>query len=165
MRYQSTECSVNNGGMMRAPEAHMPSLLAKFPVSAKRTAEWEAHSAKYVQQRFAEQNARQTAKINADRQNLIAAAQRPDGQSAGQYEAGMRRAQASSNARQASDQAFSNHLADQNEYRDPATGNTYKVSNQYSHTYLDSTGRTILQTNSAYAPGPDTVWQELQPHN
>ncbi len=79
------------------------------------------------------------------------------------YDAGVRRNQATVDATHAAAVGTTNHMADVNDYRDPNTGQTYKVSNQYTHTYLDSTGRTILQTNSAYAPGPDTIWRELQP--
>ena len=164
MNYRSTECTVNNGGTLRAPEAQLQSLVSTFPVHANRTAEWDARNATFLQQRFAQQNARQTARINSDRQNQIDRNNALMAQQQALYENGMQRAQGASDARHASDVAAANHLGDKNDFRDPKTGNTYKVSNQYSHTYLDSTGHTILQTNSAYAPGPDTVWQELQPH-
>jgi hypothetical protein len=165
VRYQSEECTVNNASTLRAPEAQMQSLLKTIPVHANRTPEWDARSAKFLQERFAVQNARQMARINNDRQNQIARNDAIIAQQKAQYDRGMQQAQNSSDIRHAGDVGAANHMADQNEFRDPTTGNTYKVSNQYSHTYLDSTGHTILQTNSAYAPGPDTVWQELQPHN
>jgi hypothetical protein len=54
------------------------------------------------------------------------------------------------------------HMGDYNNYTNPSTGKTYQLSNQFNNTYQDSQGN-ILQSNSAYSPGPSSWWTELRP--
>ncbi len=162
---QTMECQIEQAIDLRAPETQMQSMLSAGIVHATQSPAWVDRAKQMLDQRFAGQNAQMQTMFQRDQQALIAQHKMlMDNQNA-QFDAGQKRAKTAEDARHAGAVGTANSMGDLNDYRDPATGKVYKVSNQYSHTYLDSMGKTIVQTNSAYAPGPDTVWQELQPHN
>ncbi len=161
---QTVECFLNNGTTLRAPESQMSNLINTSLLFPVLTDQWMARGKHLLDQRFAQQSAQMQTMFANDQSALIAQHKMlMDNQNA-QFDAGQKRAANAENRRHAGDVAFTNHIGDVDIYTDPSTGKTYKVSNQYSHTYVDSAGKTILQTNSAYAPGPETIWQELQPH-
>ena len=157
------ECDLNNAFEFWSPKNIEAVTKAPPQVKSDLTVPWHDRAMAYMSQKGAAQSAQATAMIARDRQaQNDLHAQLMNNQKA-QYDAGVQRNQAQTDAMHQSMQATANHVGDVNDYRDPATGKSYKVSNQYAHTYVDSTGKTIVQTNSSYAPGPDTVWQEMQP--
>ena len=161
---QSVRCTIDDAMTFTGPESQLAEALRQPGVHAKLKDAWEQRGMQMLQARYATQNAEMQKMFANDRQGQLALGQTLMDNQRAQYEAGVKRNQMTENARHESAVGTINHMGDVNDYADPTTGKSYKVSNQYSHTYLDSTGKTILQTNSAYAPGPDTVWQELQPH-
>ena len=54
-------------------------------------------------------------------------------------------------------------MSDSNGFSNPNTGGGMQLSNQYSHSYQNGQTGMVVQTNSAYAPGPSSTWTELQP--
>jgi hypothetical protein len=161
---QTVECMIDNGMDVRAPSNRMGGVLKSNAVRVRLTAAWESRARALLAQRFAGQDAQMQTMFQRDRQGLIALHKSLMDEQAARYEAGMQRARAAADARHAAAVGTTNHMGDVNDYRDPTTGTTYKLSNQYAHTYLDGSGKTILQTDSSYAPGPNTIWQELEPH-
>ncbi len=161
---QTVECFLDNGTTLRAPASQMSSLINTSLLFPVLTDQWMARGKQLLDQRFAQQSAQMQTMFRNDQNALISQHKMLMDTQNAQFDAGQKRAANAESLRHAGDVASSNHIGDANDYTDPSTGKSYKVSNQYSHTYLDSAGKTILQTNSAYAPGPETVWQELQPH-
>jgi hypothetical protein len=66
-----------------------------------------------------------------------------------------------SDATQEQHEAFAAHMGDYNDYTDPNTGQTVRLSNQYSNTYVNSQGTVALQTNQAGSPG--VTWSYMVP--
>jgi hypothetical protein len=54
-------------------------------------------------------------------------------------------------------------MSNSNIYEDPKTGEHYKLSDQYSHTYMNAEGTTVQQTNSASGPIGGGWWTEMVP--
>jgi hypothetical protein len=63
----------------------------------------------------------------------------------------MARAQQSMNARSTAASDWVDYALDQKTVADPITGQINKVSNSYTHTWVDSTGKTSYQTNDPNA--------------
>jgi predicted double-glycine peptidase len=77
----------------------------------------------------------------------------------------MARTQANMNARSTSTSDWVDYALDQKTVADPNTGQVSKVSNSYTHTWVDSTGTVSYQTNDPNA-NPNGVlqgnWTEQQ---
>ena len=158
----AVRCTIENPLTITAPADKLQASFGSGP-KVRLDAAWDKRgadeAAQQGQQALAATNARNSAMLKAqvDRGNQLMANQKA------QYDAGVARNKAQNDGMHQSMQNSINAVGDQNVYTNGQTGQTYKASNQYSHTYVDSSGRTMLQTNSAYSPGPDTMWTELQP--
>jgi hypothetical protein len=74
----------------------------------------------------------------------------------------------SANAQRVSDIGF--HASDQNlrdvqTYRDPSTGQTFELSNQYNHAWLNGSNQYVLSDDPNFNPNSQLSgsWNELQP--
>jgi hypothetical protein len=74
----------------------------------------------------------------------------------------------SSNAQRVSDIGF--HANDQNlrdvqTYRDPSTGRTFELSNQYGHAWLNGANQYVMSDDPNFNPNSALPgsWNELQP--
>jgi hypothetical protein len=74
----------------------------------------------------------------------------------------------SANAQRVSDIGF--HAADQNlrdvqTYRDPSTGRTFELSNQYGHAWLNGANQYVMSDDPNFNPNSalSGSWNELQP--
>jgi hypothetical protein len=74
----------------------------------------------------------------------------------------------SSNAQRVSDQGF--HATDQNlrdvqTYRDPSSGRTFELSNQYNHAWLNGANQYVMSDDPSFNPNSALPgsWNELQP--
>lgn len=74
----------------------------------------------------------------------------------------------SANAQRVSDIGF--HASDQNlrdvqTYRDPSTGQTFELSNQYNHAWLNGSNQYLLSDDPNFNPNSQLSgsWNELQP--
>ncbi len=80
----------------------------------------------------------------------------------------MARTQASMNARSTATSDWVDYALDRQTVVDPSTGQLSKVSSSYTHTWVDSTGKTSYQTNDVNAnPNgvlPGTWTQQTQTH-
>ena len=159
----SIQCKIDQGMSFTAPASALTNVMQHEPVQVKWTDAW-------VNRMRQEQNARNDATMAQTQQTIAQGNAQQNAlhatlmaQNKAQYDAGVARNKAQTDAMHQSMVATANYVGNQNVYTNAQTGQTYKASNQYAHTYVDNTGRTMLQTNSAYAPGPDSVWQELQP--
>ena len=159
----SVSCTIGNAFTVTAPKAQIAYLLANPVFFAQASPAWKQQSVAYQQQRGQRQLAQNGQVIAQNQQQLIAHNNQLIADQQKRFESGQAQNKATNDALHQTMQNAINATGDNQVMQDPATGNTVRVSNQYSHTYLDSTGRTVLQTNSAFAPGPATMWQELQP--
>jgi hypothetical protein len=66
-------------------------------------------------------------------------------------DASMARTQQSMNARSTAASDWVDYALDKKTVADPNTGQISKVSNSYTHTWVDSTGKTTYQTNDSNA--------------
>ncbi len=74
----------------------------------------------------------------------------------------------SANAQRVSDIGF--HANDQNlrdvqTYRDPSTGQTFELSNQYNHAWLNGSNQYVMSDDPNFNPNSQLSgsWNELQP--
>ena len=160
---QAIQCHIDQGMSFTGPASTLLGVIQKQPVQVKWTDAWTNRIWQMMHERAATANAQTQQTIEQDReaQNRLHAMLMANQQA--QYDAGVKRNQVTNDAMHASMQASVNHMGDVDVYHDPSTGNSFRVSNQYSHTYVDNLGKMLVQTNSEYVPGPSTVWQELQP--
>jgi hypothetical protein len=74
----------------------------------------------------------------------------------------------SANAQRVSDIGFhanEQNLRDVRTYRDPSTGQTMELSNQYNHAWLNGNNQYIMSDDPSFDPNsalPGT-WNQLQP--
>jgi hypothetical protein len=74
----------------------------------------------------------------------------------------------SANAQRVSDigfHAFSQNLRDVQTYRDPLTGRTFELSNQYGHAWLNGANQYVMSDDPNFNPNSALPgsWNELQP--
>ena len=161
-RMEAMSCRIDNGMSIRAPEEKILALVKNPGVRVDISPAWEQQGMRMLEQRYANQNAQMQQMFQRDLQSSIDLHNTLMNNQQRQFDAGQRNAQRQGQARDNAAQGTANSMADVNDFSNPVTGEAYSLSSQYKHTYQNSDG-TVLQTNAAYAPGPATVWRELQP--
>ena len=157
--YQKRSCFSRGTVISRAPQGHLDEMLAlkltgKFGSSMQLNPDWQNRLAADQQAAFqramADNNRQAAANLEAFKQQ----GERRMAQ-AKAFDEGLRdstnRALATDRARQnaidASAHATALHSLDQQEFRNPNTGQIIQASNQYNHQWISSDGSTLIQTN------------------
>jgi hypothetical protein len=140
-----------------APKGQLDAYEKLFKVvmsSIQPTAQYAAYTNKWIANYYQIQATKEAAmdKIQADLDNFIT-----------QTYMSM-----SANAQRVSDQGF--HAVDQNlrdvqTFRDPSTGRTMELSNQYGHAWLNGANQYVMSDDPNFNPNADLNgnWTQLQP--
>jgi hypothetical protein len=157
--FQRRICSARNIVMTRAPQGHLDELLdsAQYKEIGKTlrpNQEWISRLAADQQAAFQQYQADNNRQFQAmmqkgreDNDRLLA-----NGRAFNKnLRATTDRALANDRARQAAIDASAHatalHSLDQQEFTNPATGQTIQASSQYNHQWMSSDGSTLIQTN------------------
>jgi hypothetical protein len=178
---QRRTCSARNIVLARAPQGHLDEFLdsdqyKEMGKTLQANQEWStrlmADQKAAFQQAMAANN--QQFQQNLDNFKAEGDARLARGQEFNRnLRASTDRAIAADRQRQAAidDSAHRTELysLDQQEFRNPSTGETIRASNQYNHQWLSSDGSTLIQTNDhTYDPNGQVYpvsqsWTELVP--
>jgi hypothetical protein len=178
---QRRTCSARNIVMTRAPQGHLDEFLdsAQYKDIGKTlqaNQEWSTRLMADQKAAFQQFQANNNQQFQRSLDNFKAQgdARLARGQEFNRnLRAGTDRAIAADRQRQAAidDSAHRTELysLDQQEFRNPSTGETIRASNQYNHQWLSSDGSTLIQTNDhTYDPNGQVYpvsqsWTELVP--
>jgi hypothetical protein len=157
--YQRRSCFSRGTSITRAPQGHLDEMLAlplfkHFASSMQPNPDWQnriaADQQAAFQQAMAANNRQAAANLEAFKQQGERRMEQ-----AKAFDQGLRdstnRALAADRAKQdaidASAHATALHSLDQQEFKNPTTGQTIQASNQYNHQWMSSDGQTLIQTN------------------
>ncbi len=173
------DCTAPNIEIVRAPKGHLSALLAEPQLfglfQARVNPQWQrrmirdekagfrawqqgnSRHFRSIQQHYADVNRAMIQRGKVFRRNLEAQTARS-----------MQAASATQGAIDKSAQRQEMISLDQQQYTDPSTGRTIKLSDQYDHTWISSDGQTTIQNNGTFNPNGvvDPVrssWQEIYP--
>jgi hypothetical protein len=174
-------CSARGVTIYRAPAGHLDELLKnndflKIGKSVQINQAWQTRLTQDQQAAFQRSQAQSNANFQRLMQQgrdansqLLANGQKFDQQLQNQTNQVMANDQARQAAMDASAHGVANYAADQQDFRNPTTGETIQASSQYNHQWMSSDGGTLIQTNDhSFDPngqvGPvSTSWTELVP--
>jgi hypothetical protein len=173
--YTKRVCSSRGTFIKRAQKGHLDELMA-HSIPPQINPEWDQRVIHDMTTRFQQM---QEASNREFQQNLANFKAQGDARLAG-GRAFQQRLQESTNHALASDRATQNAIdasahatalysLDQQEFRNPATGQIVQASNQYNHQWMSSDGSTLIQTNDHTLDPNGTVypvsqsWTELVP--
>ena len=157
--YQKRSCFSRGTLITRAPQGHLDELLALPQIRLYRTlqanAQWQNRIAADQQAAFQQAMAANNRQAAANLQHFKEQGEQRQAQ-AKAFDQGLRdstnRALAADRAKQdaidASAHATALYSLDQQEFRNPNTGQIIQASNQYSHQWISSDGSTLIQTNN-----------------
>jgi hypothetical protein len=176
-------CSSRGEVIVRAPKGQLDALLAQPQFQAlsktiQANPDWAARLSRDQQAAFQQAQASSNAQFQtmmrnseAQHQQLLANGRAFQAQQA----ASTQRALANDRAQQAAIDESAHKTAmyslDQQEFRNPNTGQVIQASNQYNHQWISSDGSTLIQTNDhTYDPNGQVYpvsqsWSELVPKN
>lgn len=171
-------CLADSITSVHAPAGQLDAMFAAKPVlNTTFNPAWEARLVQQTQQdnynvqqqqaaerqRIHNMGAQALANQQAATNSILANSQAQMAANRAQFNASMTNAKNVQNSIDRSTAQTVGHMSDTNGYSNGANGNQYTgLSNQYNHTYDNGQG-TIVQTNSAYAPGSPGIWTELTP--
>ena len=174
--YTKRTCSSRGTIIKRAPKGRLDDLIAHAPAYAQINPEWDQRVIHDMHTMFRQM---QDASDRQFKQNMANFKAQGDARlAAGRaFQQSMQenhdRFMANDRARQAAvdEQAHKMTLyaGDQQEFRDPTSGQVVRASNQYSHQWMSSDGTTLIQTNDhTYDPNGlvypvSQSWTELVP--
>ena len=163
IQLDTTNCMVSNVLDYRVPDSRKDDILKLIPrLTPEENPQWADRVKQVVDQQY-QQNMQQLAASvaannkqmtdihNQSMQMIKGYAQASDAthrQNEIYHQSNVRAAQA---------------IGDHQTMTNSTTGQSYELSDQYGHTYQNTTDGTILQTNSAYGPGAASAWTELAP--
>ena len=173
--YTKRICSSRGTIIKRAPKGHLEELMAKAkPLQVN--PQWDQQVIHDMKVRFQQMQAASDA---AFRQNMANFKAQGDARMARAQEfdqnlrASTDRALANDRAQQAAIDASAHKMTlyalDQQEFRNPSTGQVVQASSQYNHQWMSSDGTTLIQTNDhTYDPNGQVYpisqsWTELVP--
>jgi hypothetical protein len=173
--YTKRTCSSRGTSIRRAPKGHLDELLA-HSTPPQINPEWDQRVIHDMTTRFQQMRAASDQQFQQNMANFKAqgearlAAGRAFQQS---LREGTDRALAADRAQQAAIDASAHstvlHSLDQQEFRNPTTGQIVQASSQYSHQWMSSDGSTLIQTNDHTLDPNGSVypvsqsWTELVP--
>jgi hypothetical protein len=151
---ESRDCQASFLGFLYAPAGELDHLISKKIADLQQNPAWLA-----INQLVLNQQGKQIAEAG---QATLAQTQRDIQARQDQIFNNWKRS-STAQRKQYDEQnrAFLAHLGDYNDYTDHATGKSYRGSNQYSNTYMNTNGSVMLQTNQAGSPGVD--WSLMVP--
>ena len=174
--YTKRTCSSRGTVIKRALKGRLDEVLAHAPAYAQINQEWDQRVIHDMTTRFQQMRAASDQQFQQNMANFKAqgearlAAGRAFQQS---MRASTDRALANDRAQQvaidASAHATVLHSLDQQEFRNPATGQIVQASSQYNHQWMSSDGSTLIQTNDHTLDPNGSVypvsqsWTELVP--
>jgi hypothetical protein len=157
--YQRRSCFSRGTVISRAPQGHLDEMMAlklnaKFASSMQPNPEWQNRIAADQQAAFQQAmdaNNRQAAAnlehFKQQGEQRLAAGKAFQDRQADSFNRAMTADQQKQAAIDASAHATALHSLDQQEFRNPNTGQIIQASNQYNHQWISSDGSTLIQTN------------------
>ncbi|MEP6691242.1 MAG: hypothetical protein ABJD07_08790 [Gemmatimonadaceae bacterium] len=111
------------------------------------------------------QNAFALQNAQAQQAAIIANARQRQAQNDAVFNNSMQNTAAMEKARHAGAMATADHMGDVQGMRNPATGQTGKVSNQFNYSYVDQNGNVVHTNSATYNPNAEMRgnWTQLQP--
>ena len=169
MGYATLDCSAPTIVLLHTPAGQLDAFLANAlktpPFTINQNPAWQQKMDQIQQAQNDVQQQQIVAQGQANMNNLNAQAARGQAMNDSINQRGAAIVQAGHNSQAAIDHAAQGtalSLNDQNVFQN-SNGTDYTgLSNNYAHTYDNGQG-TIIQTNSAYAPGGSALWTELTP--
>ena len=177
--YQRRSCFSRGTSITRAPQGHLDEMIAlpqlkNMTKSMQPNPDWQNRIAADQQAAFQQAMAANNRQAAANLQHFKEQGEQRQAQ-AKAFDQGLRdstnRALAADRAKQdaidASAHATALHSLDQQEFKNPTTGQTIQASNQYNHQWMSSDGQTLIQTNDhTFDPNGkvnpvNTSWTEL----
>jgi hypothetical protein len=157
--YRKRSCFSRGTSISRAPQGHLDEMIAlpqlkNMTKSMQPNPDWQNRIAADQQAAFQQAMAANNRQAAANLQHFKEQGEQRQAQ-AKAFDQGLRestnRAMAADQQRQnaidASAHATALHSLDQQEFKNPATGQTIQASNQYNHQWMSSDGSTLIQTN------------------
>ena len=174
--YTKRTCSSRGTIIKRAPKGRLDEVMAHAPAYAQINQEWDQRVIHDMTTRFQQMRAASDQQFQQNMANFKA--QGEARLAAGRaFQQSMRestdRAMAADRAQQAGIDAAAHasvlQSLDQQEFRNPATGQIIQASSQYNHQWMSSDGSTLIQTNDHTLDPNGSVypvsqsWTELVP--